>query len=341
MPQADSSEILDQLTTPVLLLDAGARIAYANPAFCAWAGAGRRRFIGQRLDALGVPELPAWLAQSEASSQSERYPHQRLRPTAEIELSASIWITPLPAASGFRALLEFHIETDEPQAAAGWPQALSATLRGLAHEVRNPLAGLMGAAQLLARRLHDPDAQRYLEVIEAETARLARLVERLLDPHPARPLRPVNVHEVLERVHLLAEAEAASRCRILRDYDPSLPLLLADDDRLAQALWNLLRNALQAGASEIRLRTRGEHGVSLQGGVQRLALRIDVIDDGRGVPEELAPRVLLPLVSGAAEGSGLGLAISQEIAREHGGVIHFKSRPGHTVFSLWLPVPES
>lgn len=340
MAPAISSEILDQLTTPVLLLDAEAKIAHANPAFCAWAGIGRRRWLGQGVEALGEPDLARLLRQSEAAGQSGRFAHRSLRPLPELELRASIWITPLPDACGWRALLEFQIESDDPAAAARWPQALSATLRGLAHEVRNPLAGLKGAAQLLARRINDPDARRYLEVIEAETARLARLVERLLDPHPARPLTPVNVHEVLERVRLLAEAETAWACRILRDYDPSLPTVLADDDRLMQALWNLLRNALQAGAAEIRLRTRGEHGVTLPGGVQRLALRIDVIDDGGGVPEELAARVFLPLVSGAAEGGGLGLAISQEIIREHGGTIDFKSRPGHTVFSIWLPFLE-
>lgn len=335
-----SQDILDQLTTPVLLLDAGAKIAHANPAFCAWVGIGPRRWLGASLDALGEPALNGWLQQSEAAAQSERYAHKSLRPQTELELRATVWITPLPRGCGFRALLEFHIETDDPAAEAGWPQALSATLRGLAHEVRNPLAGLKGAAQLLARRIDDPDARRYLEVIEAETARLARLTERLLDPHPARPLASVNVHEVLERVRLLAEAEAAWACRILRDYDPSLPALQADPDRLMQALWNLLRNAMQAGAAEIRLRTRGEHGVNLPGGVQRLALRIDVIDDGGGVPEDLAARVFLPLVSGSADGGGLGLAISQEIVREHGGAISFKSRPGHTVFSIWLPLPE-
>ncbi|MGD9582335.1 MAG: nitrogen regulation protein NR(II) [Lysobacterales bacterium] len=340
MTPAVPDKILDQLTTPVLLLDAEARIAHVNPAFCAWVGIGRRRWLGLGLDALGAPALAELLQQSEVTGQSERFAQQSIRPHTEIELRAAIWVTPLPPDSGWRALVEFHLEADDPAAEARWPQALSATLRGLAHEVRNPLAGLKGAAQLLARRINDPDARRYLEVIEAETARLARLVERLLDPHPARPLTPVNVHEVLERVRLLAEAEAGWACRILRDYDPSLPAVRADDDRLMQALWNLLRNALQAGAAEIRLRTRGEHGVTLPGGVQRLALRIDVIDDGAGVAEELAARVFLPLVSGAAEGGGLGLAISQEIVREHGGAIHFKSRPGHTVFSIWLPLPE-
>jgi two-component system nitrogen regulation sensor histidine kinase GlnL len=133
-------------------------------------------------------------------------------------------------------------------------------------------------------------------------------------------------------------AEAASTVRLLRDYDPSLPPVAADADRLTQALWNLVRNAIEAGASEIRMRTRAEHNVLLGDRPLRLVLRIDIEDDGRGVPEALAERIFLPLVSGRAQGSGLGLTLTQQIAREHGGTLAYRSRPGHTVFTLMLPV---
>jgi two-component system nitrogen regulation sensor histidine kinase GlnL len=136
----------------------------------------------------------------------------------------------------------------------------------------------------------------------------------------------------------LAEADAGWAVRLVRDYDPSLPDVHGDFDRLAQALWNLVRNAIDAGAANISLRTRAEHGVRIGDVPHALALRLEIIDDGRGVPEELAERIFLPLVSGHAAGSGLGLALAQQVAREHRGSLAYRSRPGHTVFTLLLPL---
>jgi two-component system, NtrC family, nitrogen regulation sensor histidine kinase GlnL len=334
-----STEIIDQLTTPVLLLDEAQNIVHVNPAFCAWVGMGARRWLKLRLEQLGAPVLSTLVERALSESQAQRVDHLVFRPLPEIELTAQAVVSPVRfSMPSVRALIEFRLRDDEADAAARWPEALSATLKGLAHEVRNPLAGIKGAAQLLARRIHDPDERRYVEVIEQETSRLSELVERLLDPKPARALTDVNVHEILERVRLLAEADAAWSARIVRDYDPSLPDIIGDRDRLVQSVWNLVRNALQAGASEVKLRTRIEHGVTLGERLYRLAMRIDVVDNGRGVPEELTAQIFLPLVSGRAEGTGLGLALTQEIVREHGGGLSFRSRPGHTVFTLMLPL---
>jgi two-component system, NtrC family, nitrogen regulation sensor histidine kinase GlnL len=154
-------------------------------------------------------------------------------------------------------------------------------------------------------------------------------------------LASTNVHAVLERVRLLAEAEAGWAVRIVRDYDPSLPEITADADRLTQAVLNLVRNALQADASEVRLRTRAESGVVIGDTIHRLVLRIEIVDDGCGVPESLAEQIFLPLVSGRAEGTGLGLALAQQVAREHGGSLSYRSRRGHTVFTLLLPASSS
>ena len=175
-----------------------------------------------------------------------------------------------------------------------------------------------------------------------------------LSPTPAQPHEPLNIHAVLERVLRLAEADAGWAVKLVRDYDPSLPELVGDADRLTQAVWNLVRNAIEAGATNVTLRTRAEHGVRIlrQTPAQRherdpesplekehsLALRLEISDDGRGVPEELAERLFLPLVSGRAEGTGLGLALAQQVAREHGGSLVYRSRPGHTVFTLLLPL---
>lgn len=340
MSLTESLPLLDALSLPVLMLDHARRILAPNAAFCAWTGAGARRWIGVMARELGGvgPQLDAALARCAEERQPQRLAHALFQPKPGIDLRADVVCAAVDHGEVAFAV-EWHRSNDLPEAerAAALPNALAATLKGLAHEVRNPLAGLRGAAQLLARRIHDGDARRYIEVIDAETQRLAELVERLLDPHPSRPFAALNIHDVLERVRALAEADAGWSARITRDYDPSLPELMGDRDRLIQAVLNLVRNALEAGANEVRLRSRAEHGVVIGEATHKLALRVDVIDDGRGIPEALAPRVLLPLVSGRAEGSGLGLALAQEIAREHGGGLSFTSRPGHTVFTLLLP----
>lgn len=338
----DPAAILDQFATPALVLDEATRIAWANPAFARWTGLAWRRFHGEpaALLAPGDDALPQLLLRARERGLAVQARRLRFAPTPEHERFADLTVTPL-AEGGL--LLEFVPVAEFPAGdpVTAMPAAVHESLKGLAHEVKNPLAGLRGAAQLLARRLVDADARRYLDVIIAEAGRLTELVERLLNPAPPRPPEPVNVHAVLERVRLLAEAEAGWSVLIARDYDPSLPEIGGDPDRLTQALWNLVRNALQAGASAVRLRTRAECSVTIGDRHCRLALRIDVVDDGRGVPEELATRLFLPLVSGRPDGSGLGLTLAQQVAREHGGVLSYRSRPGHTVFTLLLPVPES
>ena len=157
-------------------------------------------------------------------------------------------------------------------------------------------------------------------------------------PAPPEARLPINVHAVLERVVRLAESDAGWAVRLQRDYDPSLPELIGDPDALTQSVWNLVRNAIEAGAGSVTLRTRAEHGVRIGDVLQPLALRLDIIDDGRGVPPELAEHLLLPLVSGRADGTGLGLAQAQQVARAHRGVLVWRSRPGHTVFTLLLPL---
>ena len=221
---------------------------------------------------------------------------------------------------------------------------MQAALKGLAHELRNPLAGLKGAAQLLARRANlrpeESGERELIELIGAEIDRLSQLVEQLMSPAPQRPHAPLNIHAVLERVLRLAETEGGWAVRMQRDYDPSIPEFSGDADRLTQAVWNLVRNALQASASTIILRTRVESGLHIRDHVHARALRVEIVDDGRGVPDELAEHLFLPLVSGRAEGTGLGLALAHQVAREHRGSLTFRSRPGHTVFTLLLPQNE-
>ncbi|MEO5559472.1 MAG: ATP-binding protein, partial [Dokdonella sp.] len=216
---------------------------------------------------------------------------------------------------------------------------LSESLRGFAHEVRGPLAGMRGAAQLLQRRVDAPELVEMAGLIVSEVDRLAALSDRLLHSSAKPRLARVNIHEIIERVAALVTAGAVAP-RIRRDYDPSLPTVLVDADRVQQALLNLARNAIEADARELVLRTRVEHAARVGDHPVRLAVRIDLADDGCGVPVELADTLFEPLVSGRADGSGLGLALAREIAREHGGELSHVSRPGATVFSLLLPVTE-
>jgi two-component system nitrogen regulation sensor histidine kinase GlnL len=339
MPSVTSpSPPLDALATPLAWADAGAVVAGCNPAFARWLGVGVRRLQGLPLAALEFEgeALARWLA---GGAVQEQIRLRRL-PLAFPGMAprfADVWLGVL---EGGGWLLEAHPVDEFPgeDPVAALPSALSAALKGLAHELRNPLAGLKGAAQLLSRRVEDAASRELTGLIESEVERLAQLLDRLLSPAPPQPHAPLNIHAVLERVLRLAESDAGWAVKLTRDYDPSLPDLTGDADRLVQATWNLVRNAIEAGAANVTLRTRAEHALRIADEVHALALRLEIVDDGRGVPEALAEQVFLPLVSGRAEGSGLGLALAQQVAREHRGSLAFRSRPGHTVFTLLLPM---
>lgn len=341
-PATTPDPTLDALATPVLRLDATGTIRSANRAASRWLGVGRRRLIGlpasvlerdsQRLasmleqatgDALRLRRMPMAFP----GNDDLHFADLLLSPIVDDAETAGYWLEAHPVD---------EFPGDDP--ARLLPSALSASLKGLAHELRNPLAGIKGAAQLLARR-SEGDALELTELIETEVERLAALVDQLLSPAPPRAFELLNIHAVLERVLRLAESDAGWATRLQRDYDPSLPEFPGDADRLSQALWNLVRNAIESGATNVQLRTRAEHHTLIGDAPHRLALRIEIADDGRGVPEDLAERIFLPLVSGRAEGSGLGLALAQQILREHGGSLSYRSRPGHTVFVLLLPLP--
>ncbi|MFE0501050.1 nitrogen regulation protein NR(II) [Lysobacter soli] len=333
---------LDTLTTPVAWSDEEGAIVGCNAAFSRWLGVGARRLIGWPLAGLDVGEgrLADAMGRLDAADAPLRVRRSRLRYADGEECFADVWLSRRDDGGW---LLEAHPVDEFPgdDPALLLPSALSASLKGLAHELRNPLAGLKGAAQLLSRRLDaetQGDSRELVAMIGSEVERLTALVDRLLTPAPPRPHAPLNIHAVLERVLRLAESDAGWAVRLVRDYDPSLPEFAGDSDRLMQAVWNLVRNAIEAGAANVTLRTRAEHAVRIADAVHPIALRLEIVDDGRGVPDELTERLFLPLVSGRAEGSGLGLALAQQVAREHRGSLAYRSRPGHTVFTLLLPM---
>ncbi len=323
----------EQMATGLALVDAELRLSWINPALAEWLELGLRSAVGQPLGLLlGDPNALAQAGRALAEQQPAQWRGVLLMAMSGREVTADIALQPFEDG----LLLEVHALA-EPLANSS---PLSATLRGFAHEVKNPLAGLRGAAQLLQRRVDNEDLRSLAGLIIDEADRLGTLANRLLHHDGAVRLGPVNIHQLLERLTDLLQAEP-SPPQLRHDYDPSVPDLLGDADRLQQVLLNLARNALEAGAHTLTLRTRVEHGLRLGERVLRMALRVDVIDDGVGVPSALRDTLFQPLVSGRADGSGLGLALSREIAHEHGGELRCTSRPGETVFSLYLPLERA
>jgi two-component system nitrogen regulation sensor histidine kinase GlnL len=213
-------------------------------------------------------------------------------------------------------------------------------VRGLAHEIKNPLGGLRGAAQLLERELSDPSLKEYTGIIIGEADRLQTLVNRMLGPNTRPQRRSINIHQVVERVRTLAVAEAPPGVTIVRDYDPSIPDFMAEPDQLIQALLNIVRNALQAigEQGEIILRTRSIRQATIGHHRHKLAARLDIIDNGPGIPPDMMESIFFPMVTGRPDGTGLGLPIAQDLVNQHHGLIECHSEPGKTVFTLLLPI---
>jgi two-component system nitrogen regulation sensor histidine kinase GlnL len=252
-------------------------------------------------------------------------------------------VTPIDSA-GARLLLEFRPIDHQLRAAreereAVQQQANRELIRNLAHEIKNPLGGIRGSAQLLERELAVPALREYTQVIISEVDRLQDLMQRLLSSHRTMQPALINFHEILERVLRLIHAEFAG-VQVRRDYDTSLPELTGDREQLIQAILNIARNAAQAmqGEGEIVFRTRSVRKITLAKKRYALALELQVIDNGPGIPDGIRDKIFYPLVSGREGGSGLGLTLTQSFIHQHHGTIEVESRPGRTAFRILLPL---
>ncbi len=216
------------------------------------------------------------------------------------------------------------------------------SLQGMAHEIKNPLGGLRGAAQLLEKELNGSTLTEYTQIIINEADRLRNLIDRMITPGGRQYLSNVNIHEVLEYVVDLMEAETPYVLDIVRDYDPSLPVIRADKEQLIQAFLNIIRNAVQAinRDGEIILRSRIKRRTTIRQHYYKIAVQIEIIDDGPGVPEEIVNGIFYPMVTGRAEGTGLGLSIAQSLIQSHGGMIEHERREDKTVFRAILPIQQ-
>jgi two-component system, NtrC family, nitrogen regulation sensor histidine kinase GlnL len=352
VPPAQRFQSLDLLATLVAVLAADGAVLYANAALEDALGMSRRSIRGSRLqDCFTDPQL---LQNALAGARSNEFAalrydawlrrlnHEPLPVhvvVAQTETTGEVIVELLP--------LEQQTRQEREERLIDQAQANKELIRNLAHEIKNPLGGIRGAAQLLQMELESKELIEYTQVIIHEADRLQSLVDRLLAPH-RRPhvVGDVNIHEVCERVRALILAEFPKGLRVVRDYDTSIPEFRGDREQLIQAVLNIAHNAAQAlqpsiaaGEGEIIFRTRVGRQVTFGKQRYRLALELHVIDNGPGVPDSIKDRIFFPLVSGREGGSGLGLTLAQTFVQQHHGLIECESVPGHTDFKLLIPLP--
>jgi two-component system nitrogen regulation sensor histidine kinase GlnL len=347
---------LDLLATAVVVVDDKQAVLYMNPAAENLLEASTNNVTGLTLDRLFGENAVLAAAISYAHANNCSYTEHELEFAINGRLRLNLACTVSPtdrsaAASG--TLLEFRqidqqLRVEREARLLEQSQAHRDLIRNLAHEIKNPLGGIRGAAQLLDRELERPALHEYTQVIIKESDRLQSLMDRLLTPHRLPLPGPVNIHEVLERVRSVILAEFPGMV-VRRDYDTSMPVLTGDREQLIQVVLNITRNAAQAikgggkeggDSGEIRFRTRIARQVTLVRRRFRHAVQVEISDNGPGIPEDMRARVFQPLISGREGGSGLGLTIAHNFVTQHHGAITFESAPGRTCFTLLLPVQD-
>ncbi|WP_189536410.1 nitrogen regulation protein NR(II) [Paludibacterium paludis] len=340
---------LELLDTPVLILDPAGTPCFANPASENLLALGKRELLRHRFIDLFQPHpalAQAFLTVERFNTSFLEHDIELVPKHSDQPLHIALSITPVEHDSAHWLLVELRpldqqLRIANEERLLLQQQANRELIRNLAHEIKNPLGGIRGAAQLLEHELSDrPDLKEYTGVIREESIRLQSLVDRLLAPHRHQVATQINIHEVLERVRSIVLAEHREGLSVQRDYDVSLPPLTADKEQLIQIVLNIVKNAVEAmkGRGALILRTRVARQVTLARRRHPLALKLQIIDDGPGVPEELRDHVFHPLVTGRADGTGLGLTLAQSFVHQHGGSIEFESRPGYTCFTVMLPL---
>ncbi len=344
---------LEHLATAVILLDKTHRVVYANPSAEILFELSATQIHQHHISEVFLNCEILQLAIDNAVKNESPYREHELAITTVRQHSFAVTCTVTPVNINDAALLLEFQQMDQQLRIAReermliQQQANSELLRNLAHEIRNPLGGLRGAAQLLEHELPNPSLREYTQVIIKEADRLHSLMDRLLVPHRVPKYEPTNIHEVLERVRSLLLAESPNNIKVRRDYDTSLPDLIGDREKLIQTVLNIARNAVQAmqtgrtEQAEIVFKTRAERQVTLAKKRYRVAIKLQIIDNGPGIPVDIRDKIFYPLVSGHEGGSGLGLALAQTFITQHHGMIDCESTPGNTCFTILLPVEST
>jgi two-component system nitrogen regulation sensor histidine kinase GlnL len=346
--------LLDNLNTAVLLVDQDLLIDYINPAAEILLQVGSMRLRGTAASDLFDNSETArqTLRESITYGNPHTIRHEFLSGPGESS-QVDYTVTPISIDSGQWILMEMQpidriLRINREEALLSVHNTSRSLIRGLAHEIKNPLGGIRGAAQLLSGEISesnmDDEAVELCRIITTETDRLRKLVDRLLGPSQLPIFQLINIHEVTEHISALLEAEVQGKLAITRDYDPSLPDLMGDREQLIQAVLNIARNAMQAilesGVKEqkLTLKTRIQRSFTI-GGVHHKALcRLDIIDTGPGISNDIKERIFFPMITGRDGGTGLGLTIAQSAINLHQGIIECESEPGHTCFSIYLPI---
>jgi len=348
LESAALSRLLDGLKQAVLLVDSAKKVVFMNGSAEDLLQISAQRGMGQRvLDVLplGMTLQAALIAGAEGTTTTLREMALiRTNPPSETRVDCTV--SSLSIGDGVQHMIIELNQVDHLTRIAreNWLQerqgAFGDVVRSLAHEIKNPLGGLRGAAQLLDRELPDKALREYTRIITHEADRLSGLVDRLTGGYRDIQREPFNLHSVLEHVRKLTLVEIPLGLNFDRDYDPSIPDVLGDREQMVQAVLNIVRNAVQAmgGRGTIVLKTRVRRQHTLRNNRHRLVLETSITDDGPGIDPKLIDRIFFPMVTGRADGTGLGLAITQEIIRRHDGVIECTSEPGNTQFSIFLPI---
>lgn len=349
----DSAELLDVLSTGIVMLDSHLCTVYANVGAQDLLALGLNQARGRPITELFVQPAPLELILRRALERSEPCSGHEIQllpvgmGTHREPVIVDVTVTPLEGqVTGTHLLVELtdaktRLRITRENEMLSRQDGSRLMVRQLAHEIKNPLGGLRGAAQLLDRDLHDGALKEYTTVIINEADRLRALVDSMLGPMRPPQKTTVNIHELCEHVFQLLRSEAAAGVTIERDYDPSVPSAPFDRNEIIQALLNVARNALQAlpaTGGHVILRTRVLTNINIGLVRHRLVATIQVEDNGHGVPPELVRSLFYPLVTTRKNGTGLGLAVAQELVTRHGGIVEFESQPGRTVFSLLLPL---
>ena len=346
LPPAEAFRGLDLLSSAVVVLDDALAVRYANAAAENLLATSQAQLRGRPLDYLFSFSANLAAALDNARSNNWGYTGHNIvwRKGDGPELRLDCTVTPIDSDAGSLLLelrpIDQQIRASREERMLEQQQTNRELIRNLAHEIKNPLGGIRGAAQLLEHELQSEALREYTQVIIDEADRLQNLMQRLLSPHRAMHPAEINVHEVLERVRSLLLAEFTEGLTITRDYDTSLPDLIADREQLIQVFLNIARNAAQAvgGTGEVTLRTRAQRQVTLAKRRYRLAAAVEVADNGPGIPPEIRDSIFYPLVTGREDGTGLGLTLAQSFVQQHHGSIECESEPGNTTFRVILPV---
>lgn len=340
--------LLESMSTAVLAIDDALRIRYLNSAAEQLLGMSARKAVQQRLTrAMNIPDsLFARMREALESGQPFTDRQVAVEPHGRDHQMVDLYLSPIQLEKNRPGLVLEINAVDRPlriardEAMLTQQEHARSMLRGLAHEIKNPLGGLRGAAQLLGKQLENPELGEYTSIIIREADRLQSLIDRMLGPTTRPESRAVNLHEVLEHVRKIVIAGAPDGVRVRFDYDPSIPECLTDRDRLVQVILNIAGNALQAlgESGQIVFRSRIVSNFTIGGNRYPLVASIDISDNGPGVPEHLIDQIFYPMVTGTDHGTGLGLSIAQSMMNQLGGLIECRSEPGETVFTVLIPL---